>query len=82
MGVKILSHTGIQHKVLSRAYPRSEFVVANTLAKWKTLEPNEINFSQSFSQNVTTSCFILNSWPTMSADKFCEQFGPRSGPTK
>ena len=35
-----------------RAYPGSEFVVANTLAKWKNLEPNEINFSQGFSQKV------------------------------
>ena len=32
-----------------RAYPGSEFVVANTLSKWKKLEPNEINFSQGFS---------------------------------
>ena len=28
-----------------RAYPGSEFVVANTLAKWKKVEQNEINFS-------------------------------------
>ena len=35
-----------------RAYPGSEFVVANTLAKWKKLEPFEINFSQGFSQKV------------------------------
>ena len=34
---------------LYRAYPGSEFVVANTLAKWKKLEPNEINFSQGYS---------------------------------
>ena len=26
-----------------RAYHGSEFVVANTLAKWKKLEPNEID---------------------------------------
>ena len=26
------------------AYPGSEFVVVNTLAKWKKLEPNEIDF--------------------------------------
>ena len=32
-----------------RAYPESEFVVANTLAKWKRLKPNEIDFSQGFS---------------------------------
>ena len=37
-----------------RAYSGSEFVVANTLAKWKKLEPNEINFSQKV---VSTSCF-------------------------
>ena len=35
-----------------RAYPGSELVVANTLAKWKKLESNETNFSQSFSQKV------------------------------
>ena len=29
-----------------RAYTGSKFVLANTLAKWKELEPNEINFSQ------------------------------------
>ena len=33
-----------------RAYPGSEFVVAKTLAKWKNLEPNEIDFSQGFNQ--------------------------------
>ena len=44
----------------SRAYPGSEFVVANTLAKWKKLEPNEINFSQRFNQKVvSTSCFVF-----------------------
>ena len=47
-----------------RAYPGSEFVVANTLAKWKDLEPNEINFSQGFSQKVvSTTCFVFNSLP-------------------
>ena len=35
---------------MAEAYPGSKFVVANTLAKWKKLEPNEINFSQGFSQ--------------------------------
>ena len=29
----------------SRANPGSEFFVANTLAKWKKLEPNEIDSS-------------------------------------
>ena len=29
---------------LSRANPGSEFVVANTLAKWKKFEPNDISF--------------------------------------
>ena len=32
--------------VYYRAHPGSEFVLANTLAKWKKLEPNEVNFSQ------------------------------------
>ena len=47
-----------------RAYPDSEIIVANTLAKWKKLEPNDINFSQGFSQKVvSTSCFVFNSLP-------------------
>ena len=47
-----------------RAYPGSEFVAANTLAKWKKLEPNEINFSQGLSQKViSTCCFVFNSLP-------------------
>ena len=29
-----------------RANPGSEFVLANTLAKWKKLEPNNFDFSQ------------------------------------
>ena len=45
-------------------YPGSEFVVANTLAKWKKSKPNEINFSQDFSQKVvSTSCFVFKSLP-------------------
>ena len=35
-------------KNYTRAYPGSEFVVATTLAKWKKLEPNEIDLSQGF----------------------------------
>ena len=51
--------------VVLRAYPGSEFVVANTLAKWKKLEPNKINFSRGFSQKVvSTSCFVFNSLST------------------
>ena len=47
---------------MSRAYPVSEFVVANTLAKPKKLEPNEINFSQEFSQKVVSRSFsVFNS---------------------
>ena len=42
-----------------RAYPGSEFDVANTLAKWKKLEPNEIEISQGFSQKVALrSCSL------------------------
>ena len=35
----------------------SEFVVANNLAKWKKLEPNEIDFGQDFSQKVVSRSF-------------------------
>ena len=47
-----------------RAHPGSESVVANTLAHWKKLEPNEIDFSQGLSQKVhgvSRSCSVLNS---------------------
>ena len=37
---------GIKHDFSCRAYPGSEFVVANTLAKWKMLKPNEINLTK------------------------------------
>ena len=50
----------------SRASPGSEFVVANTLAKLKKLEPNAINFSQGFSQKVhvvSTRCFVFKALP-------------------
>ena len=54
------------------AYPGPEFVVANTLAKWKKLEPNEINFSQGFSQKVISrTCFVLNPLPTSSYFVIC-----------
>ena len=44
------------------AYPGSECVVASILAKWKKLEPNEIDFSQGFSQKVVSrSCSVFNS---------------------
>ena len=50
---------GEKEKLTNRAYPGSEFDVANTLAKWKKMEPNEIYFSQGFSQKVvSTSCFV------------------------
>ena len=43
-----------------RAYSDSEFVVVNTLAKWKKLEPNESDYSQGFSQKVVSrSCSVL-----------------------
>ena len=46
---------------INRTFPSSEFIVANTLAKWKKLEPNEINFRQGFGQKVvSTSCFVFN----------------------
>ena len=61
---------------ICRAYPCSEFVVAKTLAKWEKLEPNEINFSQGFSQKVSTSCFVINSLPAMSADNFANSLDP------
>ena len=43
---------GLNSPTDSRAYPGSKFVVANTLAKWKKIEPNKINFSQGLSQKV------------------------------
>ena len=53
--------TAMKRVATYRAYPGSEFVVANTLGKWKKLEPNDIYFSHDFSQKVSTSCFVFNS---------------------
>ena len=51
-------------EAICRAYPGSEFVVANTLAKWKKLEPNELDFSQDFSQKVVSIiCLYLTLCP-------------------
>ena len=53
-----------------RAYPGSEFVVTNTLAKRKKLEPNESIFSQGFSQKeVYIKMFVFNSFPA--SGDFC-----------
>ena len=67
-GFQVSGLSTTQWRLLIRAYPGSEFVVANTLAKWKTLEPNEINFGQGFSQKVSTSCFLFDSLPTIFAN--------------
>ena len=37
--------------------------LAQNLAKWKKLEPNEINFSQGFSEKVVSTSFVFNSLP-------------------
>ena len=65
-----LSNSSWVDILVSRAYPGSEFVVTNTLAKWKRLEPNEIDFSQGFSQKVVSrSCSVFNS--LQASDNFC-----------
>ena len=51
------------HPLRTRGYPGSDFVVANTLAKWKKLEPNEINFSQGFSMKVVSTSFSVTLFP-------------------
>ena len=68
---------------LRQGIPWLRFVVANTLAKRKKLEPNEINFSQGFSQKVvSTSCLVLTLCSLVATvDNICKQFGPRTGPT-
>ena len=56
--------------LLYRAYPGSEFVVVNTLAKWKKSESNVIDFSQGFSQKIVSrSCSAFNSLPA--SGNFC-----------
>ena len=59
------------YELVDRAqYPGSEFAVANTLAKWKKLEPDEIDFSKGFSQKVVLrSCSVFNSLPA--SGDFC-----------
>ena len=53
-------------------YPDSEFVVANTLAKWNTgkLEPNEIDFSQGFSPKVVSRSFLYLTLPAIASSNF------------
>ena len=67
---KALNSKGLSNAQVNevcRAYPGPEFVVANTLAKWKKLEPNEITLSQGFSQKVISrTFFVLNPLPTSS----------------
>ena len=53
----------------TRAYPSLEFVVANTLAKWEKMEPNEIDFCQGFSQK-TVILYQENSLPA--CGNFCD----------
>ena len=51
-------------------YPGSEFVVANTLAKWKKLKPNKIDLSQGFIQKIVSrSCSVFN--PLPASGDFC-----------
>ena len=71
---EILPISAHNRSTIARAYPGLEFVLANTLAEWKRLEPNEIIFSQDFSQKVSRSYFVFNSLPAMSADNLCKQF--------
>ena len=47
-----MSHYIFEKPGLFRDYPESEFVIANILAKWRKLEPNDFDFSQHFSQKV------------------------------
>ena len=70
MSIYVPFHEILFSITICRAYPGSEFVVANTLAKWKYLEPNEIDFSQGFSQKVVSrSCSVFNSLPA--SNNFC-----------
>ena len=65
------THAGKRRRAL-RAYTGSEFVVANTLAKWKKLEPDEI---LTLAKVLATLCFVFNSAPKgrllLSADNLC-----------
>ena len=50
------------YEIVVRAYPGSEFAVANTLVKWKKLESKEIDFNQGFSHKVVSrSCSVFKS---------------------
>ena len=51
-------------------YPGSEFVVANTLAKWTNLKPNEIDLSQGFIQKIVSRFFSVFN-PLLAGGDFC-----------
>ena len=58
------------NNTIIRAYPGSDFVVANTLAKWEKLELNEIYLSLGFSQKVVSrSCSLFDS--LTASGEFC-----------
>ena len=63
--------------MFTRAYPGSDFDVANTLAKMKKLKPNEIDFSQVFSQKVVS---VFNSLPA--SGDFCHLLMTQIRPDK
>ena len=73
---------------ITRAYLGLEFVVANTLAKWKKLEPNEINFSQGLARKYQVVlyltfcalCLLITFANCLDSDKARQNVGPDLDP--
>ena len=66
-----------------RAYPGSEFVVANTLAKWKKLEPNEITSSLVFKSLLARGdfcCLLITFANSLDPDQAQQNVGPDLDP--
>ena len=55
-----MSHYIFEKPGLFSDNPESEIVIANILAKWRKLEPNDFDFSQHFSQKgVLRNCSVI-----------------------
>ena len=60
-----MGHTCLLNASPNQGLPWLRICCSQHFSQTEKLEPNEINFSQGFSQKVvSTSCFVFNSLPT------------------
>ena len=59
-----------------RAYPGSEFVVANTLVKWKKLEPKKLTLAKVLARKYEQVVLYLTLCPLCLLITFANSFDP------